>query len=157
MSSDQPEITLQLLALKEHLKIREQGSQHNIWDPVRKQYIALTPEELVRQLFIQYLLNEGKAKLTRLSVERQILVFGQRRRYDLMIHDKQGGALALIEVKAPDVPLTQKTLDQITRYNMAIDVSWLIVSNGIQTYCYQLDRAAGLARIQPSIPDFNDE
>jgi hypothetical protein len=157
MSSDQPEIPLQLLGLKEHLKIREKGSQHEIWDPIRKRYVVLTPEELVRQLFIQYLLSEGKTKMTRLSVERQILVFGQRRRYDLMIHDNLGAPLVLIEVKAPDVPLTQKTLDQITRYNMAIDVSWLIVSNGIQTYCYQLDRTAGLARIHSSIPDFNDE
>ncbi len=157
MDVDQHDIPLKLLDFKSHLKVRDKGPHQEIWDPVRKRYIALTPEELVRQLLIQYLLIEGKAKLNHLSVERQIMVYGQRRRYDLMIHDQWGQPLALIEAKAPEVPLTQKTLDQIARYNMSIDVAWLIISNGIQTYCYQLDREEGSARIHPSIPDFNGE
>ena len=157
MALDQYEIPLPLLELKDLLKVRDTGTQQEIWDPVRKRSVTLTPEELVRQLLIQYLLSSGKTKLTHLSVERQIKVYGQRRRYDLMIHDRKGQPLALIEVKAPEVSLTQKTLDQIARYNMSIGVSWLIICNGIQTFCFHLDHQKGSARIHPSIPDFNDE
>ncbi len=157
MAPDQTEIPLQLLDLREQLQVRHSGTTQEIWDPVRKRYVILTPEELVRQLLIQYLLTSGKTRLTHLSVERQIKVYGQRRRYDLMVHDQRGQPLALIEVKAPDVPLTQKTLDQIARYNMAMDVSWLIVSNGIQTFCYRLDQQKGSARFHPAIPDFTDD
>ncbi len=151
------EVSLRLTDYQTHLRIRQKSDQNEVWDPVRKKYVLLSSEELVRQLLIQFLLVEKKSRLTALSVERQILVFGQRRRYDLMIHDHRGQPNVLIEVKAPEVAITQHTLDQIARYNLAFDVSWLIVSNGIQTFCMQLDQTNGSIQFLDVIPDFSAE
>lgn len=151
------EVTLRLTDYQSHLRIRLDGERQDVWDPVRKKYVVLSPEELVRQLLIQCLLVEQKARLTALSVERQIQVFGQRRRYDLMIHDRLGRPKVLVEVKAPEVAITQQTLDQIARYNLAFAVSWLIVSNGIQTFCMRLDQTKGSIQFLDVIPDFTTD
>lgn len=148
------EVTLRLTDYQSQLRIRRDGDRQDVWDPVRKKYVLLTPEELVRQLLIQFFLIEKKSRLTALSVERQIQVFGQRRRYDLMIHDRMGKPKVLVEVKAPEVAITQQTLDQIARYNLALAVSWLIVSNGIQTFCMQLEQTNGSIQFLEVIPDF---
>lgn len=117
----------------------------------------MTPEEIVRQLFIHFLLAEQKTPRTRISVERQITVFGQQRRYDLMIHDRTGAPLALIEVKAPQITLNQAVLDQIARYNLVTNVTYLIVTNGARTWCMQIDPVEQRVKYLSTIPDFNDE
>lgn len=151
------EVPLHLPEYQSSLRLRTRGNSQEVWDPVRKRYVVLTSEELIRQLFIQFLLIDKKARLAALSVERQVMVFGQRRRYDLMIHNRDGSPLVLVEVKAPEVPISQLTLDQIARYNLAFGVSWLIVSNGVQTYCMQLDQENGSIQFWNAIPDFNTD
>ena len=150
-------VILNLTDYQAHLQTRPGDKYQEVWDPVRKRYVRMTPEELVRQLFIIYLLEERKARLTALSVERQVNVFGQPRRYDLMIHKQDGKPLVLVEVKAPGISINQGALDQIARYNQAFGVSWMIVSNGITTYCMQLNQESGSIQFLDRIPDFITE
>lgn len=151
------ELSLQLPVYRNRLKIRSTAEQQDIWDPIRRKYVQATPEEIVRQLFIHYLLDEQKTTATRISVERQIMVYGQRRRYDLMIHDRTGAPLVLIEVKAPKINLDQSVLDQIARYNMVMNVAFLIVTNGAQTWCMRIDPDNQKVNYMADIPDFKDE
>lgn len=151
------ELSLHLPAYRNQLKIRSTTQQHDLWDPIRRKYVLMTPEEIVRQLFIRYLLNEQKTTRSRISVERQIMVFGQKRRYDLVIHDRSGSPLVLVEVKAPQIPLDQAVLDQIARYNMVIQVAYLIVTNGKQTWCMHIDTVHEQVKYLGDIPDFRDD
>lgn len=151
------ELSLHLPSYRNHLKMRTTRDRHEIWDPIRRKYVPMTPEEIVRQLFIHFLLAEQKTTRTRISVERQITVFGQQRRYDLMIHDRTGAPLALIEVKAPQITLSQAVLDQIARYNLVTNVTYLIVTNGARTWCMQIDPVEQRVNYLSTIPDFNDE
>jgi predicted type IV restriction endonuclease len=148
---------LDLLQYRDSLRLRPAGERQEIWDPIRRKYVALTPEEMVRQLLIAHLIQEGKALRNRISVEKQIKVLGRQRRYDLVIHDRHGAPLALVECKRPEVPLDQTLLDQIGRYNLTLGVSWLIVTNGPRTVCLGLQ--PGLDRYEPvaELPDFGAE
>jgi len=148
---------LDLLKYRDDLRFRVAGKGREIWDPVRRKFVALTPEEMVRQLLITYLIREGKVLRNRISVEKQIMVFGQQRRYDLVIHDHKGAPLALVECKRPEVPLDQGLLDQIGRYNLALGVSWLIVTNGPRTACLWLQPGAEQYVPVREMPDFHVE
>lgn len=101
---------------------------------VRKKYIVLTPEEWVRQHLIHYLINHAHFPKGMLSVEKEIKAFGLKKRYDLVIHDRVGAPLVLVECKAPHVSLDDDVLHQILIYNSRMQVSKLIVSNGLKTY-----------------------
>lgn len=139
------------------LKLRRKVDFVEVWDPVRKRYVVLSPEELVRQLIIQYFIHSDKAKLNRLSVERKIMVHGKMRRYDLLIHNKTGNPIALIECKAPEIRLNKKALLQIGAYNLTLGVSYLIVTNGPETYCMCRPEGSLEFEFQTEIPDFGAE
>ncbi len=141
----------------ESLKLRKHTDLMEVWDPVRRRYVVLSPEEMVRQLVIQYLIQTGKVRLNRLSVERKILVVGQVRRYDLLIHNGKGVPIALIECKAPQIRLDQKTLRQIGMYNLVLGVTHLIVTNGPKMYCMSRVQGADAFEFISNLPDFEVE
>lgn len=143
---------LQELALE--LRLKKETSGVSVWDPVRRNWFPLTPEETVRQAFLSYLTTERKALITQISVEREIRIQGKRRRYDLAIHDGSGKALALVECKAPSVPLDQKPLLQVARYNLVFDVPCLVITNGAMTLCLRWDAAQERFESLDHIPDF---
>lgn len=118
---------------------RAQGATQLVFDPVRRRWIALTPEEMVRQLLIQYLLHESHFPLSRMSVERKLTLHGMTRRYDLVLFDVKGNPFLLVECKAPIIPLNQDVLDQAARYNLTIQVPYLFVTNGRKSYCCRID------------------
>ena len=102
-----------------------------IFDSIRKKFVALTPEEWVRQNFIQYLIKEKKYPESLMAVEKQILVNGKQRRFDLLIYLRNGQPHLIAEFKAPNVKITQEAFDQVVRYNMALRVERIVVSNGL--------------------------
>ena len=110
-----------------------------MFDDVRRKWVALTPEETVRQLLIQYFKQEQHFPIARMSVERQLTVHGMLHRYDLVLFDKNAAPFLLAEVKAPTVRLDQDALDQAARYNLGLRVPYLFITNGIQTYCCKID------------------
>jgi len=131
-------LELELTQRSPALKTRHSAGNTQVFDPVRKKWVAFTQEELVRQLLIQYFVD-AEFPLARMSVERQILVHGMQRRYDLVLWDKQANPVLLAECKAPSILVSQDTLDQIARYNLALQVPYLCVTNGRTTYCCAID------------------
>lgn len=126
-----------------------------LWDPVRRKTVKADPEEWVRQMLIHYFIEVLGVPRGLISVEKQIKVGSLQKRYDILVHDRSGKALLLVECKAPNVKITQKVFDQAGRYNLALKVPWLLVSNGRESYCAHIDHLKGSASFVSQIPDFH--
>ena len=137
------------------IRLERKGSRLYIWDHVRLRWIVLTPEEWVRQHFTHWMVESLGYPLARMGHEISLGQNGQQRRADAVFYDAQGKPLIIMEFKAPHIQLSQKTFDQITRYNMVLQVPYLIVSNGMQHYCCHIDKngAVNLLRIIPRHED----
>jgi hypothetical protein len=129
-------IDLALLNLKSRLNISFNDNVTYIYDPVRKKNIIAKPEEMVRQLIVQYFIAEEIFPLSRMAVEKSLVVDGVRKRFDLLVFDKNGAPYLLVECKSFDVSLSDKTMRQIAIYNHKLRCPYLLVSNGIESmYC----------------------
>ena len=122
-----------------------------ILDPIRKKFVLLTPEEWVRQHVIQDLLHKGISK-TRLSIEKQFEVMGQQKRFDVVVAGSNASIALLIECKAPEVPITQATFDQIARYQLALNANYLMVTNGLAHIYCQIDYTQQTYHFMPEFP-----
>lgn len=122
-----------------------------ILDPIRKKFVLLTPEEWVRQHVIQDLLDKGISK-TRLSIEKQFDVMGQKKRFDVVVAGKNASIALLVECKAPEVPITQDTFDQIARYQLALNANYLMVTNGLAHIYCQIDYTQQTYHFMPDFP-----
>lgn len=105
-----------------------------IWDPLRKREVALTPEERVRQWCIGVLNNSLGVPLHMMMSEAGFKLGGKQFRADILIYDRAAKPLAVVECKRPEVELTQEVLDQAIRYNMVLNVKFMIITNGTKTY-----------------------
>ena len=121
------------------LKTKTQNGKVYVFDCLRKQFVRLTPEEYIRQQFVSFLIEHKAYPSGRLANEVGIVVGSVRKRCDTVLYDSYLQPLMIIEYKSPTIPINQKTFDQIARYNLALQVPWLIVSNGIQHFCCRLD------------------
>ena len=147
---------MQKLNLPEYtFKIKSENSKQFIFDSIRKKYVRLTPEEWVRQNFMQFLVVEKKYSSSLLTVEAAVNINGNPQRADLIVFDRQATPVLVAEFKAPEVKITQQTFDQIARYNMPLKVKFLIVSNGLQHYCCQVDFESGTYSFLQEIPEFS--
>jgi len=115
-------------------KIVDEGGTLMLFDEIRKKHIVITPEEWVRQHFVQYLINQKGYPRTLIKLEGGLKVHGKARRTDILVFNPKGERILLIECKAPSVKIDQKTFDQVARYNMVHKVTLLAVSNGLQHY-----------------------
>jgi len=136
------------------LKIKHENGQQKVFDIVRKKYVALTPEEKVRQLLIHYLIQEKNYPKNLLVLEHEFRLNGLSKRADIVVMNTEGIPLMLIETKAPDVYVTQKAIDQIVSYNLHYKVKFLLITNGSEFFMYRLQ---GNSVIQlPEIPSYNE-
>jgi len=122
-----------------NLKTMQSGDQTLVWDIVRKKWVVLTPEEMVRQATIHYLHYHQSYPLQWMAVEKQILLHGLKKRFDLLIYDRQAKPWLMVECKAPTVAIDGSVFDQIARYNLQYKVPYLIVTNGDQFFCAKID------------------
>ncbi|MBQ9074170.1 MAG: type I restriction enzyme HsdR N-terminal domain-containing protein [Muribaculaceae bacterium] len=137
-------------------QIRNDNDCERIFDLLRNRYVALTPEEWVRQHFTSFLINYKQFPKSLMANEIGITLNGTRRRCDTVVFDKQGKPLVIIEYKAPSVNVTQLTFDQIVRYNMALQARYLIVSNGLSHYCCRINYDNHSYSFLPDIPDYTE-
>ena len=121
------------------IKTKIVGKRPLIWDRLRKKYVALTPEEWVRQHFINYLIEYKSYPEVLIANEIQIELNRQKKRCDSVVYNADIIPLAIIEYKSPDVKITQSVFDQIVRYNIVLKVQYLIVSNGLEHYCCKMN------------------
>jgi hypothetical protein len=126
-----------------------------IFDPARKKYVSLTPEEWVRQHVIQYLHQEKQVPMSLISVETEIRLYKTRKRFDVAVFNRNGHPLLVVECKSPSVPVTQQVLDQLVRYNLALKVDHLMLTNGIRHIFCQVDGVKNNIKIIDDLPDFN--
>jgi type I site-specific restriction endonuclease len=113
--------------------------KHYIFDPIRKKWVVLTPEEWVRQHLILFLVQTKKYPASLLAVERLITFNKLKKRFDLLLFNKMGMPEMLVECKAPEVALSKETLFQISTYNMVFKVPFLFISNGLHHMMFQLN------------------
>ena len=122
-----------------HFETQEEAGRHIIFDALRKKWLQLLPEEWVRQHVVQYLVQEKQVPVGLIGIEKSFQFQGMQRRADVIVHDRQGTAVLMVECKAPSVKITQDVFDQIARYNMVIHAGYLFVTNGLQHYCCKIE------------------
>lgn len=145
------------LSLPEHdFTFRTENGRKYIFDRIRKKYVAATPEEIVRQYFVAYLINDRGVPEGRIGNEISLNLNGCRKRCDTVIYDNYGIPCAIIEYKAPEINITQEVFNQIARYNIIMRVGFLIVSNGIRHYCCRLDYESGKSIFMNHIPKYDE-
>lgn len=137
------------------VKFGESSEKLTIFDPIRKRYVILTPEEWVRQNFILYLIKDKKFPTSLLAVEKKIVLHTLTKRCDIVVYNNKGNALLIVECKSPDVNISQKTFDQIARYNMKLKVNYLIVTNGLKHYCCYIDYENDSYSFLEGIPEYD--
>ncbi len=150
-------ISLPLTDFKTQLKLKREQNRRWVFDPIREKWLVLLPEELVRQLIIQYFLTEKKYNKNRIAVERGLVYNGLSKRCDLLIFAPDLKPFMLVECKAPSVAITQDVFRQIATYNMRLNVPYLMVSNGIVTYCCAMDYEESTFRFLDNLPEYPTE
>ena len=127
-----------------------------VFDTLRKKYVTLTPEENVRQHFVNWLVNHLHYPASLMANEIGIELNGTKRRCDTVVFGADGNPMMIVEYKAPAISVSQKVFDQIVRYNMVLRARYLIVSNGMRHYCCVIDYAGNTYHFIPEIPDYRD-
>lgn len=140
--------------LRQHLVFRKAGGMVYIYDPVRRKYLVQTPEELVRQLVLQYLHRELGYPLGLLSVEKSVKVNEMPRRFDILAFDKSNRPFLLVECKAPQVRITAGSFFQSSAYNTTLQVPFMLVTNGLEIYCCSMDYGNRSYAFLSEIPRF---
>ena len=138
-------------------KIKLSGSQEKpmILDILRRKYVALTPEEWVRQHFIHFLIEHKGYPASLLSNEVSLTIGDKHLRADSVLYNNVLTPKMIIEYKSPTIAITQKVFDQISVYNMLLHVDYLIISNGLQHYCCKMDYTNNKYTFLEDIPDYN--
>jgi len=137
-------------------KIRQHEGKNQIFDPLRRKFVVLTPEEWVRQHFVNYLIVDKSFPAGRISNECNINLNGQKRRCDTVLYNEHLQPLVIVEYKAPEITINQTVFNQIAAYNMVLKVKYLIVSNGLKHYCCRMDYENQKVEYIDAIPDYKD-
>ncbi len=138
------------------IRLQRDDEGVKIFDRLRKKFIILTPEEWVRQHFVNYLINHKGFPESLMANEIGITLNGTRRRCDTVVFDKHGSPMVIVEYKASSIVISQSTFDQILRYNMVLHARYLIVSKGMNHYCCRIDYDNMSYDFLKEVPDYAD-
>ena len=122
---------------KPEFRIKKEGEKEFIFDALRKKWLLLTPEEWVRQNFIQYMIRVKKYPSSLIATEKEIQLGELKKRFDILMYDSKHQPWMMIECKGPEIKLNDAVLQQILRYNISVPVSLIIITNGKLTYGWQ--------------------
>ena len=136
------------------INVVERDGKRMIFDFLRRKYVALTPEEWVRQHFTHFLVSQKGYPKTLLANEAQLQIGDKHLRCDTVLYNKEMQPLMIVEYKAPQIQLQQKTFDQIAAYNLLLHADYLVISNGVQHYCCQMVYEQRTYRFLTEIPDY---
>lgn len=134
-------------------KIRREGTKTKIFDMLRRKFVSLTPEEWVRQHFVNYLINFRNYPAALMANEVTIELNSMKRRCDTVVYDRHLRPKMIIEYKRPNVAITKRVFGQISRYNMVMKVDYLVVSNGKEHYCCKMNYEMGTYEFLSAIPE----
>ncbi len=148
---------MQRLNLPEFEFVYQQvGEIRTIFDPIRKRYVRLTPEEWVRQHLVQYLIQDRGFPQSLIAIERGFAFQGMQRRADVVVYDRSGKPVLMAECKSPDVSIKQAAFDQIARYNTVVQARYLLVTNGLVHYCALIDRERQVYTFMQELPRYEE-
>jgi predicted type IV restriction endonuclease len=136
------------------VKTKEQNGKSVIFDIIRRRYVALTPEEWVRQHFVHFLITHKGYSWGLMANEVVLELNGTRKRCDTLLYKPDLSVRMIIEYKAPHIEITQSVFDQITRYNLMLKVDYLVASNGMKHYCCRMDYENQCYAFLEDIPDY---
>ena len=137
-------------------RVRDSGGKKQIFDGVRKKFIALTSEEWVRQHFINYLIHGKNVPASLIGVEVALKMNRLLKRGDIVVYDKSGKPCLVVECKAPEVQITQDVFEQVARYNMTLNVNYVVVTNGLEHFACFIDHEKSEFRFIQEIPDYSE-
>jgi len=137
------------------LKLKTEAQKTYIFDPIRKKYLVNTPEEWVRQNFIQFLIHEKKYPASLMAIEMGIDVLNTKKRCDIVLFNTKGKPHVIVECKATTIKISQDTFDQIARYNLTLKTEFLIVTNGLQHYVCVMDHENKCYNFLKDIPTYS--
>ncbi|MDC8004885.1 type I restriction enzyme HsdR N-terminal domain-containing protein [Aureisphaera galaxeae] len=120
-------------------RFKNRENKRLIFDPIRKKFVVLTPEEWVRQHTVQFLISEKEYSANLINVEKQLVLNNTKKRYDIVVFEPDGSIFLIVECKAPYISITQDTFDQIARYNLVTQANYLMVTNGLDHYYCRMD------------------
>jgi len=132
-------LQLDFLQFQPKLRLSKSGEKTFVFDPIRRKDLVLTPEELLRQLVLTYLLEIKNYPANRIRVEAGFTLNGLQKRSDIVVFDANVKPWLLVECKSPKVPLTQATFEQTAHYNLELRAPFLAITNGLATFCCALD------------------
>lgn len=135
--------------------IKRKGEKLIILDPQRKRFVTLTPEEWVRQNFIQFLIVEKKYPAALIAVESQLEINGMKKRCDAIIYNRNATPIIIVEFKAPTIPISQATFDQAAVYNSKLNIQYFIISNGLEHYICHVNAEKMSYNFLPDVPEFD--
>ncbi|KQC29013.1 type I restriction enzyme HsdR N-terminal domain-containing protein [Flagellimonas eckloniae] len=140
---------------KYSFRVKNSENGLHIFDPVRKKFVVLQPEEWVRQHVVHYLIDTKKYPKSLINVEKQLIVNTLKKRYDVVVFEPNGSIQILVECKAPEIKIDQKTFDQIAQYNYQLKSKYIMVTNGMQHYYCKMDHENEKYKFLKEIPDFS--
>ena len=138
-----------------NFRIIKKNEKPFIFDDLRKKFVALTPEEWVRQHFIRFLIDVKHYPASLIAIEKQLVINGLKKRCDAVVYSRNAEPLMIIEFKATTVSIAQQTFDQAAVYNSKLKVDYFIISNGLKHYCCRLDKNVLQYNFLDDIPDFD--
>lgn len=138
------------------LAVRERGGRPLVFDAIRRKYVRLTPEEWVRQHVVHHLVRDLGVPRALVAIEKGFLYQGMLRRADVVVHDRRGAPLLMVECKAPGVAVQQEVFDQVAAYNQVLRAAYLVVTNGRVHYCCALDFERHAYRFLDALPHYEE-
>lgn len=139
------------------IKLKKDWNKTLVFDPIRKKYIVLTPEEWVRQNFIQFLIEEKNYPASLMAIEMGIDLLNTKKRCDIVLYNTEGLPHMIVECKAPSIKISQDTFDQIARYNMTLKTNLLVVTNGLRHFVCMMDYQNQRYHFLKEIPNYSNE
>ena len=137
-------------------RLRNTEKGREIFDPVRKKYVALTPEEWIRQQTLHFLIAECEVPLSLIGIEVVVPLGKRSLRADIIVYDRNANPLLIAECKAEHIEINQQTFMQIAGYNLTLQVPWLMASNGKRLYCCKWNPASKEYDFVTKVPKYNE-
>lgn len=138
-------------------RFKNSENKISIFDCIRKKFIILQPEEWVRQHCVMYLIHEKGYPKSLINVEKELQINSLKKRYDIVVYNTDGSIFLIVECKAPHITINQNTFDQIARYNLTLNASFLMVTNGINHYYCQMDFKNECYHFLKDIPNYSSQ
>lgn len=136
-------------------KIEEKTEKNTIFDIIRKKHVILTPEEWVRQHFVNYLIAHLQYPKTLISIEGGLQYNRMQKRSDIVVYNREGTPFMLVECKAPEVKISQKIFEQVAMYNQTLKANYIVVTNGMEIYCCHIDHETASFQFVNELPIFS--